>query len=211
MNKSIFQTLLIALIIFSSCNQAGTQNGHENHEMTSDSSDASEQKMAAPAEQQVKTVAVRYPDLDAGAGAVIGDIVDHYLHIKNALVNDNAAEAASGGKSLTAAMAKLDKSLLTAEQKTAYDAIAAGLKDHAGQIAGKGADIERQRESFVFLSEEVYALAKAFGGGRTLYHDHCPMARDNQGAMWISESKDVKNPYFGAGMLTCGSVEEVIQ
>jgi hypothetical protein len=56
----------------------------------------------------------------------------------------------------------------------------------------------------------VYELAKAFGGGRRLYHDHCPMARDNQGALWISELKDVKNPYFGADMLTCGTVEEVI-
>jgi hypothetical protein len=37
------------------------------------------------------------------------------------------------------------------------------------------------------------------------------MARDNQGAMWISEVKEIKNPYFGAQMFTCGSVEEVIK
>ncbi|MBS4065516.1 MAG: DUF3347 domain-containing protein [Chitinophagaceae bacterium] len=27
----------------------------------------------------------------------------------------------------------------------------------------------------------------------------------------MSEIKEVKNPYFGAQMLTCGTVEEVIQ
>jgi hypothetical protein len=61
------------------------------------------------------------------------------------------------------------------------------------------------------LSEAAYDLVKNFGGGRVLYHDHCPMARNNQGALWISELKEVKNPYFGAEMLECGRVEEVIQ
>lgn len=37
------------------------------------------------------------------------------------------------------------------------------------------------------MSQYVYALAKAFGGGRTLYHDHCPMYND-KGAMWLSET-----------------------
>ena len=61
------------------------------------------------------------------------------------------------------------------------------------------------------LSEVVYDLVKNFGGGRPLYHDHCPMARDKQGAMWISEMKEIKNPYFGAEMPACGTVEEVIE
>jgi len=29
--------------------------------------------------------------------------------------------------------------------------------------------------------------------------------------MWLSETKDVKNPYFGSEMPKCGSVEEVIK
>jgi hypothetical protein len=84
------------------------------------------------------------------------------------------------------------------------------LKTGAAGLEIQPADIAAQRTHFYTLSQGVYELAKAFGGGRTLYHDHCPMARDNQGALWISELKDVKNPYFGADMLTCGTVEEVI-
>ena len=57
----------------------------------------------------------------------------------------------------------------------------------------------------------MYELVKNFGAGRPLYHDHCPMARDNQGAMWLSEVKEIKNPYFGAAMFSCGQVQEVIQ
>jgi hypothetical protein len=84
------------------------------------------------------------------------------------------------------------------------------LKTGAAALEMQSADIAVQRTHFYDLSLGVYELAKAFGAGRTLYHDHCPMARDNQGALWISEIKDVQNPYFGAGMLTCGTVEEVI-
>ena len=54
-------------------------------------------------------------------------------------------------------------------------------------------------------------LVKAFGGGKTLYHDHCLMYNDNKGAMWISEMADIKNPYMGSEMQTCGRVEEKIK
>ena len=44
----------------------------------------------------------------------------------------------------------------------------------------------------------------------TVYLQHCPMADDNNGASWLSKEKEIRNPYFGARMLKCGSVEEVI-
>jgi hypothetical protein len=44
-----------------------------------------------------------------------------------------------------------------------------------------------------------------------LYHDHCPMANDNKGAMWLSEVREVKNPYFGGKMNECVKVQEVIK
>jgi len=44
-----------------------------------------------------------------------------------------------------------------------------------------------------------------------MYQDHCAKAKENQGAMWMSENKEIKNPYFGAKMPTCGTVEEVIR
>jgi hypothetical protein len=57
----------------------------------------------------------------------------------------------------------------------------------------------------------VYFLVKSFGAGKAVYHDFCPMANDDKGALWVSEVADIKNPYFGASMLTCGSVEEEIK
>jgi hypothetical protein len=36
------------------------------------------------------------------------------------------------------------------------------------------------------------------------------MAKNNEGAFWLSASDQIRNPYFGDKMLKCGSVEEEI-
>ena len=127
------------------------------------------------------------------------------------MANDNSNDAAVSGKSMVAAIAKLDKSLLSIEQKKVFDENQDDLKEHAEHISENAKNIKHQREHFVGMSEDIYALVKAFGAGRPLYHDHCPMAQENKGAMWISEVKDIKNPYFGAEMSGCGTIEEVIK
>ena len=109
------------------------------------------------------------------------------------------------------AISKLDKSLLTAGQKKVYEEIEEDLKEHAEHIGKNGDNIRHQREHFSMMSEDVYDLAKAFGGGRALYHDHCPMYKERTGAMWLSEMKEIKNPYYGSEMPKCGTVEEVIK
>jgi hypothetical protein len=145
------------------------------------------------------------------AASAVKGIVDHYLHIKNALTNDNATVAVSGSKAMEAALVKIDKSIFTVEQKAAFDKLEESLIATSALIAKSSNDIKQQREQFVLMSESVYELVKHFGAGRPLYHDYCPMARDDKGAMWISEVKEIKNPYFGDQMLNCGSVEEVIK
>jgi hypothetical protein len=44
------------------------------------------------------TITPAFTDLDAKLLRDIKIIVDHYLHIKNALVNNSGGEAADGGK-----------------------------------------------------------------------------------------------------------------
>lgn len=210
MKKIFFSLLAISAIVFAACNSGGSKNEHEGHDMTDMNKDRS-QHVTATDDKDVKAVAVTYTNVDAKAAASIKAIVDHYLHIKNALANDNAGEAASGAKAMEKAIGSLDKSLLTSEQKTAYDANEEEMKEHAEHIAKNGDNIKHQRSHFVKMSEVVYELVKDFGAGRPVYHDHCPMARDNQGAMWLSEVKEIKNPYFGAEMPKCGKVEEVIK
>jgi len=44
-----------------------------------------------------------------------------------------------------------------------------------------------------------------------VYYQFCPMAIDNKGAYWLSEESDIKNPYFGDAMLTCGETKETLK
>jgi Cu(I)/Ag(I) efflux system membrane fusion protein len=37
------------------------------------------------------------------------------------------------------------------------------------------------------------------------------MANNNKGADWVSTSKEVKNPYYGQSMPTCGEVTKEIK
>lgn len=209
--KQIFSVMIIvAAVAFTACNNNNAANKQEGQDMHTHAKDTT-QHAAASDDKKLKTVTAVFTNVDTKAAATIKEIVNHYLHIKNALTNDNAGDAADGAQAMEKALAKMDKSLFTAEQKTAYDATEEALKEHAEHIGKNGDNIKHQRSHFTMMSEEVYTLVKNFGAGRALYHDHCPMARDNKGALWISETKEIKNPYFGAQMLTCGTVEEVIQ
>jgi hypothetical protein len=210
MKQPLYLIVMTVTLAVAACNNSGSKNEHEGHDMNNMKTDTT-QHVSATDDKDIKAVAVVFTNVDAKVAAGIKEIVDHYLHIKNALSSDNAGEAASGAKAMENAIGKLDKSLLTAEQKTAYDANEEELKEHAEHIGKNGDNIKHQRSHFVQMSEVVYELVKNFGAGRPLYHDHCPMARDNQGAMWVSEVKEIKNPYFGSEMFKCGKVEEVIQ
>lgn len=73
-------------------------------------------------------------------------------------------------------------------------------------------DIAIQRTAFAALSNELITLIKKSGlSSGQLYVDFCPMAMQDKGAYWVSNNKEIKNPYFGDQMLTCGEVKETIQ
>ncbi len=207
MKKIIFSVLAIGLLTFTACNNSKNKNEHEGHTMNKDTSSHA----TVSDDKEIKIVSVTFTNADAKVSASVREIADHYLHIKNALSNDNAGEAASGAKAMEKVISSLDKSLFTAEQKKVYDEIEEDLKEHAEHIGNNRDNIKPQRSHFASLSEDVYELVKAFGAGKPLYHDHCPMYNENKGAMWLSEMQEIKNPYFGAEMLTCGTVEEMIK
>jgi len=72
-------------------------------------------------------------------------------------------------------------------------------------------DLDEQRVAFEKLSTTLYEVVKAVQVIDTpIYVQHCPMAFDNKGATWLSDKKDIYNPYFGDAMLKCGANEAVI-
>lgn len=128
----------------------------------------------------------------------ITEIVTTYLSLKDALVATNGEKASEEAKNL---LSVLEKSDLQTKNS---------LKMEVEKIT-KTTDPEAQRVSFDLISQQVLILAKSviLTEGK-LYKQYCPMAKNNEGAFWLSTSNEIRNPYFGDQMLTCGSVEEEI-
>ncbi len=138
----------------------------------------------------------------------INEIVSGYLNLKNALVKDDSKRAAVAGKALYTTFGKINSSEIEAKLKKQYLDIADDAKEHAEHIGDNSGKIGHQREHFVMLSKDINDLITTFGTNQKLYMDFCPMADDNKGAVWISETKEIKNPYFGKDMATCGSIKK---
>ncbi|MDP3471078.1 MAG: efflux RND transporter periplasmic adaptor subunit, partial [Algoriphagus sp.] len=70
-------------------------------------------------------------------------------------------------------------------------------------------DLEEARKHFSMLSFHMLEVTETFGLNKAVvYKDYCPMAFGDQGAYWLSEQKEITNPYFGASMLACGEIKQ---
>ena len=146
---------------------------------------------------------------DSNKAVSIQPIIVAYLQLKNALTTDNTKEAATAGIALQTSFISVNKTSLNTTQKKAFEDVEDDAKEHAEHIGKNAGNIKHQREHFDMLSKDIADLIKTFGtAGQTLYKDFCPMYNDNKGAIWISETKEIKNPYLGKKMPTCGTVKE---
>ncbi len=208
MKKIIPVLAAVLAMIFVSCNSNSSSSEDKSNVPKKDSVPVQSNIVADP---DVKTVPVSFTNIDPAVTVYMKEMVQNYLAVKNALIDNNGSGAASASNKISAAMKTFDKSLLSAEQKKVYDDIEDDLKEHAEHIGKNGDKVSYQREHFSMMSEVMYTLVKAFGAGITLYHDHCPMFNDGKGAIWLSETKNIRNPYYGEKMMTCGSVMEVFK
>jgi len=135
-------------------------------------------------------------------------ILDSYFELKNALVEDDKKMAAMAGETMLTAFSNFEMSKLTGETHMKYMDIAESSKEHAEHIIKS--DIGHQREHFESLTIDMNDLISLLGTNKTLYQDFCPMYNNNKGGMWLSEIKEIKNPYFGSRMLNCGKVQKQI-
>lgn len=191
--KKIFFGIAIGAISLVACN---SQSGDKN---TADTSSVPVQQSAP-----VATNGNQSP-------TPISGIVNDYLKMKNSLANDDGTGAAAAGKDLAGALKNFNQSALSADEQKTFKDIQADALEHAEHIGDNGDKIAHQREHFEMLSKDMYDLVKTFGPGQTLYKEFCPMYNNNKGAYWLSETKEIKNPYFGKEMLTCGEVQETLQ
>jgi len=145
---------------------------------------------------------------DTTGRASVNDIMAGYLDLKNALANDNSHEASIHARAISGALEKFDKKTLSPQQISIYNDLEDDIKENAEHISTS--EIDHQREHFQILSEDMYQLLNATGTNQTLYIDFCPMYDKGNGAIWISEIKEIKNPYMGSKMPSCGSIKKEI-
>lgn len=139
------------------------------------------------------------------------ELVNQYLQIKNGLANDNGTDAATAGKAFVEAIAKVNTASFTTDQKKKWDDISADTKEMAEHIGANADKLEHQREHFEMLSQDMYDIVKTFGVGQVLYKDFDSMYNKGKGAFWLSETKEIRNPYMGKAMSDSGSIKEEIK
>jgi len=150
----------------------------------------------------------RGPEIPMAFRREISEVVKAYLAIGKSLHEDQFEAARRGATTLIDALAGTDTGSLDADLRQAWRKRTANLRDGAESMS-RATTIEEVRRPFALVSDALAPALKQFGhaGPDDLIVAHCPMAFGNRGADWVQRTKVIQNPYFGAAMPRCGSVE----
>ena len=140
----------------------------------------------------------------------INKVLNAYIQLKDALVKSDGTNSTSASKTLLTAIQEVNMSELNTETHTQWLKVVNDLKDDAEHIS-ETKEITHQRDHFMSLSKNLYAVIKVSKSEMPIYYQFCPMANKGKGANWLSLENKIKNPYYGNQMLTCGKVVETIQ
>lgn len=119
-----------------------------------------------------------------------------YLEMKDALIKENAVEAARNARLLSQTLQAADP---FQDRKKAVQVLA---------DLSETKDIAKQRKALSVVSPMIWNYLKDHHhSGQTLYYQYCPMKK----AYWISREPEIKNPYYGQKMLNCGNNEDSLK
>jgi membrane fusion protein, copper/silver efflux system len=175
--------------------------GHNHGSETAPASNVSETKDKNP-----KSVSISQKAKDN-----LKPIFENYLEMKDALTNDNLEAAKKSGNNLLKSVENVNMALFTGESHNIWMGFSTELKtslEHLGHFK----TLEELRKAFLQVSNSIINLESTFNpNDKPLNVLHCPMANNNKGADWLSASKEVRNPYYGKSMLTCGEVSKELK
>lgn len=133
-----------------------------------------------------------------------------YLDMKNGLIKDDFEIAQKAGMRMKETLSEIEMSLFKGEPHEIWMKYDQEIGSHLERIA-HFSYIEELRKAFQGISDGMIGLTNSFKPfGETLYVQHCPMVDDFNGAEWLSTEEEIRNPYFGSSMLTCGEVTTII-
>lgn len=181
--KTMFKAALpvAALFLLASCG-GNEANDHADHDH---------------AQEQTTTTTTTTASAPVIKNDQLNAVYDQYLKLSEALINTDAENAKIAANALEAGARTMDGGNVIA--------------DNAAKISASS-DVEAQRAAFENISNDLISKVKQAGlTSGEIYVEHCPMAFDDKGASWLSSNKDIRNPYFGDKMMSCGEVTETIK
>jgi Cu(I)/Ag(I) efflux system membrane fusion protein len=143
------------------------------------------------------------PELVAKREAQKKEITSNYLALKNSLVISDSISVVKNAVALKQSLNNFKFKKLSLEQMNEATTKRKELIDLTAEVAATK-NINKQRAIVQSLSAKFWDLAPKFKAvDSALYLQVCPMTS----AMWLSDSKEIKNPYYPKNMLTCGEVK----
>ena len=189
--KHLAILLILASLFLTSCSKKVKKTDEHDHSVMKKSEQVSDTDMTK----------------DTKKSALLTDLIDAYLQVKNALVATDQDATAKSAEIMLVAYANLPTDKLTETQHKSFKDIYENSKEQLEHIVKSPMD--HQREHFLSLSADTNDLIALIGTDRPLYKEFCPMYK-KKGGMWLSASNKIRNPYFGSKMLKCGKVLEEI-
>ncbi|WP_407402492.1 DUF3347 domain-containing protein [Chryseobacterium sp.] len=132
--------------------------------------------------------------------ANFGKLYQNYISIKSSLVADDAKKTSMEATQFLKTITAIKSTSISDKSKKSLELSAKSIS------AAK--NIAEQRKSFYKLSDLMIEVANENSvSDKTIFVQFCPMAKGS----WLSNEKQIANPYYGKSMLTCGSVKSEIK
>jgi Cu(I)/Ag(I) efflux system membrane fusion protein len=139
-------------------------------------------------------------------------LMSSYYSLKDAFVKEDTVKVNSFATALKRAADSLKLNELKADTLIIETAKinAETISDEVKGLLGESG-IDNKRKSFQMITSELYVLIRAVRYDKeVVYFTHCPMAFNNKGADWLSNSSEIVNPYLPKKMLDCGEVKDSV-
>ncbi len=119
----------------------------------------------------------------------VKSVLDHYLMIQTELAKDSVKGLDEHANAIAKAVKGDEMKMLSPDVAKQAETLA------------KAKDVKAAREAFKPLSASLVKYLADNKAGKGTYHEaYCPMVKAN----WLQSEKDIRNPYMGKSMLTCG-------
>lgn len=162
-------------------------------------------------EQASEVMTLESVDTDPAFKEQLTTVYETYLKMKDAFVATDARKVSQEAQKVEKSIKSVKMELLKGDAHMAWMDQLKTLNSAIGAIA-KSTDIAKQRVEFARFNLAFYKSLKMFGlENDTAYYQYCPMANGDKGAYWFSETEEIRNPYFGDEMLSCGETRETIK